>query len=149
MVQGPLVAVERIALRDGDPGDRTQATSPLFRGSTAQIGAGAGRVCPDDAETRARLDGLVADAGGNDDHVTRRDRHIDARLASEPGGGAAAVDAQHLVRGAVEVVEREDAVAPRGRPAVGGEQGFEDGGGIVIRQRDRPAVEQQGQRGIV
>ena len=52
-------------------------------------------------------------------------------------------DRAALDRDAVKVVEGVDAVPPRGRPSVGGEEGFEDGGGVVFGQDHRLPVDKE------
>ena len=67
----------------------------------------------------------MAGAGREDEHVARADLEGLARGTAEDHGGAAGEDPEHLVGGAVEMMEVEDPAAPRARPpAVLGEQGF-------------------------
>ena len=97
------IAVERVPIRYRHLRDCIRTAGPFSRMPAAEIGVGSGRVRPDDAEIGARRDCLVSGAGGDDDDdVAGRYRHLDARLASEADGGAAAECAERLVGGAVE-----------------------------------------------
>ena len=70
--------------------------------------------------------------GGQDDHVTGAQFEGLALWTAEHHVRAPAGDAEHFVGGRVEVVEREDAVAPGAEPAVAGEQLLVRGGAASV-----------------
>ena len=131
----PAIAVTRLLVID-------LARPLLVERCVARIGA-------DDQKIAARLDAAVAGAGGKDDDVARLDRQYLSLGAAEFHGGAAARDAQHLVRGGVEMQEGMDAVAPAVAPAVLAESALERRRRIRRsparpRRRDRPPAADAG-----
>jgi len=97
---------------------------PLARAAirTAQVRLLAPRVSAHHPQRTAGGKPLVAHTGGNDDHVSRSECYRHSVLPAQLGHRRAAVNAEHLVGGAVVVMEGEDAVAPASDPVVGGEK---------------------------
>src|SRR6185295_5317121 len=76
------------------------------------------RIRAHHAERALRRELLVAGARRQHDHIARLRRHRDAGVAAELDRHLAAVDPEHLMAVAVEMMVRVHPVAPRGRPAV-------------------------------
>ncbi len=77
------------------------------------------------------------------------DRHHQAVLAAEAHLGFTLADAQHLMRRAVVVRERKDAVSPGAMPAVGGEAFDACRGSIDASKVEHVLIDQQWQCRIV
>src|SRR5438270_12367353 len=97
----------------------------------AQIGALAERVSADDQEVGARRFALVGDPGRDHDDIAGTQFDALPTLATKPDPGLAGGDAEHLMRGAVIVVMRVDAVAPGAGPAMLGEQPLAGRGAVA------------------
>ena len=69
--QEPCASIEWVPIWYGHLRNCLKAGGSFFRASPAEIRAGPFRVGAHDAEVRARLERLVADSGGYDDHVAR------------------------------------------------------------------------------
>ncbi len=126
-------------------------------GGAADVPVLVGRVGADDEEVGGAGELAVADAGGEKEDVAGAEGELAAGRwasllsglgavwgAAEDEAGLASGEAQDLMRGGVVVVVGVDAVAPLGRPAVGGEEGLHAGGGVACGG-DGGAVEQDGE----
>jgi hypothetical protein len=107
------------------------------------------RVSSDDMKVRAGSEILVSDARRDYDHVARLHMGADSHCVSETDHCIAAIDAQHLVCGAVIVSERVDAIPPRGPPIVPGVEILEGIRQRLAASRDRGLKDQQRQARIV
>ena len=85
----------------------------------------------------------MADAGRDQHGVAGADMERLAALAAEADLRRTLGDAQHLVRGRMVVVEREDAVPPAAAPAVAVEQRLEGDGRIAGRRVDGAGIDDQ------
>src|SRR5262249_2159709 len=72
-----------------------------------------------------------------------------ATVAAELHRHLAAIDAEHLMRVSVKVVERVNAVAPRGRPTVAVEQRLKCRSRVRALYRHRAGVHQQRPAGVI
>ena len=86
-------------------------------------------------------------ARGQHDHVARPRGDDDPVVAAELHRHLAAVDAECLVRIAVKVMKRIDAIAPRCRPAIAVEQFSNAAAGSVPVWHTAPGYMSSGQRG--
>ena len=120
----------------------------LARVAAAEVAAHPVRVGADDEQVGARARVAVAGAGGQHEHVAAPDVEPAPVWAAEDDRGGAGDDAQHLVRGGVEVVEGEDPVHPGVKPAVAREQPGTRVGRMRLRRRGRgaPAAASSGSR---
>lgn len=78
----------------------------------------AGGVRSHDQKVAGRVDPLVAAAGGQNRHVAGLHGMHRSLRPAELNLGAAGADTQHFMGVAVEMVVREDSVAPRATPTV-------------------------------
>ena len=76
------------------------------------------RISANDEEVRARSLVFVGDAGRDHDDIASTQLHVQPTFATEPDADPTGGDAEHLVRAAVIVMMRIDAVLPGARPAI-------------------------------
>ena len=137
---GPVDGVA-FGQRDMRHGVRAAPDVRQYRG--AHICTLACWVSTHDTERPARGELLVSGACRQHDDVSRPRGDDHAAVAAELHRYLTAIDAERLVRVSVKVVERVDAVAPRGRPTVAVEQRLEGRSRVRALDRDRAGVHQQ------
>lgn len=101
-----------------------------------------------DAEIFRTAEVLVRGAGGKDRDVARSQFDLNAFRSAELHPRMSAEHAQHLVRVAVIMMERVDAVPPQSGPAVLAKFLFHAPGRIIGGQRDGTGIDQQGPFGM-
>ena len=106
-------------------------------------------ISSDDMKVRAGSEILMPDARRDHDHVTGLHMSADSHGVSETDHCIAAIDAQHLVCGAVIVSERVDAISQSGPPVVPGVEILEGIRQRLAASRDRGLKDQQRQARIV
>jgi hypothetical protein len=92
---------------------------------------------------------LMADACGNNDHISSFHMCADSYGVAQTNEGMPAVDAQDFVRGAVVMGKRIDAVTPGGSPIILGIEGFDHFRSLLAPRGDDSLVDQERQARIV
>src|ERR1700730_15788631 len=128
--QRPGLAEHGVGVRHRDLGYVGQHAWPLVALAGAEIWTAPVGISADDEKIGARAFLLVADPGRNDDDIARADRDGLALIAAEADACLAFGDAEDLMRSAVIVMIRVDAVAPAAAPAVAREERLECAGRI-------------------
>ena len=148
-VSGPSSPNSGSAGGSGTAAMLVEHVRPLSFLARAEIPVRPGRIGADHEKVVARAEVLVADAGRDDHHVAGPNGHHHAPGAAEPHARLAAADRQDLVRGAVIVRERVDAVAPGAAPAIGGEHRLAGRRDVAAACVERARIDQERQAWVV
>ena len=148
--EGTVTAVNWIRTRQRNSGNTFISGRPLARIAAQQVGFLADRVASNDVEVRATAQILMPDACGNNDDIARLHMSADSRRVSKTDRCLPAIDAQHLVSGAMIVSKGIDAVAPCGFPNILRIESFKMVGQLLSpRGGDYTFVDQQGKAWVV
>src|SRR5215210_1555913 len=120
--QGPIRPLDRVGTRQRDGLDVRDDLVVLARIAAPQIPWHPVRIGADDQQVAARRLIAVARPRGKHEDVARPDLEAPPARPTQLHGRRSADDAEDLVGDRMEVVEREDPVAPVGDPAVGLEE---------------------------
>src|SRR5258707_7604474 len=123
--QRPGLPEHGVGVRHRDLGDVGNRAWPLVAVAGTEIRTASVGIGADDEQIGARAFLLVADPGGNDDDIARAHRDRLALVSAEADARRAFGDAENLMRSAVIVMIRVDAVAPAAAPAAAREEGLE------------------------
>lgn len=104
--------MERIVLRQRNSGDVVIGLRSFPRIPAQQIPLPPIWVGADHVKLRAAFQAFMADAGWNHENIARFHSKRSSVFASDLERGRATIDSQHLMRGAVVVVKRENPRAP-------------------------------------